>query len=415
MAGRTVLGLLALSLAGCVLLPTTSVQRGDTLRIGALAPASGTNAEKGDSVYNGVRLAIAHANAAGGILSKRVELVTGDDQSSKTFAPNVAANLIAKGVLGIIGNVQSSLTQEVLLKQTKPNGVVLVSPASTSPIFSDPTQINHEGWFFRTIANDALQGKALSLKAKTLGYKKLAVLYVDNTYGAGLAKVLKGDFEGDGRTAALMPYRETSQPLPTYSEILDPALAMEPDAIVLIGYPGEGSVILKDWLVGGRRPTQKWLFSEALKAQSFVENVTDKTRIEGAMGTAPHLEGPAYERFAKTYQERFGEAPSLYAANAYDAAILIFLALEHAKEATRLAVKENLHAVSDGTGEAVYAGSVEELAKALQAVRADRKINYEGASGPVDFDARGDIRSGTYVVWRILDGRITDTTETLTP
>jgi branched-chain amino acid transport system substrate-binding protein len=412
MAGRTLLGLLALALAGCTLLPTTSAQRTDTLRIGALAPASGTNAEKGDSVYNGVRLAVAQANAAGGILGKRVELVTGDDQSSKTVAPNVAANLIAKGVLGIVGNVQSSLTQEVLLKQTQPNGVVLISPASTSPIFSDPTQIDHGGWFFRTIANDALQGKALSAKAKSLGYQKLAVLYVNNTYGVGLASVLKQDFETAGWTASLIPYPETSQPLPSYSAYLDPALAQAPDAIALIGYPGEGSVILKDWIVGGQRPAQKWLFSEALKAESFVDNVSDKARLEGAVGTAPHLEGSAYGHFAAAYQERFGEAPSLYAANAYDAAMLMFLALEWGGEATRLTVKENLHAVSDGTGEPVYAG---ELAKALEAARAGRKINYEGASGPVDFDARGDIRSGTYVIWQIQDGKIANTPETLTP
>ncbi len=412
MAGRTLLGLLALTLAGCALLPTTSAQRTDTLRIGALAPASGTNAEKGDSVYNGVRLAVAQANAAGGILGKRVELVTGDDQSSKTVAPNVAANLIAKGVLGIVGNVQSSLTQEVLLKQTQPNGVVLISPASTSPIFSDPTQIDHGGWFFRTIANDALQGKALSAKARALGYQKLAVLYVNNTYGTGLASVLKRDFEGAGHAATLIPYPETSQPLPSYADILAPALAQSPDAVVLIGYPGEGSVILRDWIVGGQLPGLKWLFSEALRAESFVDNVSDKTRLEGSVGTAPHLEGAAYERFAQAYRSRFGEAPSLYAANAYDAAMLMFLALERGKEASRIALKENLHAVSDGSGEAVHAG---ELEKALEVVRADRKINYEGASGPVDFDERGDIKSGTYVVWQIRDGKIVNTPETLTP
>lgn len=418
MAGRTqaatrpLLGLLALGLAGCTLLPTTGSLRADTFRIGALAPASGTNAEKGDSVYNGVRLAVAQANALGGILGKRVELVTGDDQSSKTVAPNVASNLIAKGVLGIVGNVQSSLTQEVLLKQTKPNGVVLVSPASTSPAFSDPAQIDHGGWFFRTIPTDALQGKALSSKAKALSYQKLAVLHVGNTYGKGLAEVLKQDFDGSGREAVLVSYPESSQPLATYTTYLDAALDAAPDAVVLIGYPGEGSVVMKDWLVGGRLPGVKWLFSEALKAQSFVENVSDPTKLEDAVGTAPYLGGTSYDRFVDAYTARFGAAPTLYAANAYDAALLILLAAEQGKEASRQAIKENLRSISDGTGEVILAG---ELAKGLEAVRAGRKINYEGASGPVDLDARGDVVSGTYVVWTIKGGTISETSEVMTP
>lgn len=404
--------LLALGLAGCTLLPTSGALRTDTFRIGALAPASGTNAEKGDSVYNGVRLAVAQANALGGILGKRVELVTGDDQSSKTVAPNVASNLIAKGVLGIVGNVQSSLTQEVLLKQAKPNGVVLVSPASTSPAFSDPAQIDHGGWFFRTIPTDALQGKALSAKAKALGYQKLAVLHVANTYGKGLAQVLKADFDGGGREAVTVSYPESSQPLTTYATQLDAALDAAPDAVVVIGYPGEGSVIMKDWLVGGRRPSQKWLFSEALKAQSFVDNVSDATKLEGSQGTAPFLGGAAYDRFVAAYQAKFGTAPTLYAANAYDAAMLILLAAEQAKSATRQAIRDHLRSISDGTGEVVMAG---DLSQGLEAVRAGRKINYEGASGPVDLDERGDVVSGTYVVWTIKGGTISETSEVMTP
>jgi ABC-type branched-subunit amino acid transport system substrate-binding protein len=316
-------------------------------------------------------------------------------------------------VLGIIGNVQSSLSQEVLLKQAKPQGVVMVSPASTSPAFSDPQQIDHGGWFFRTIATDALQGKALSAKAKGLGYQKLAVMYVNNTYGSGLAQVLQQDFEtAAGHQAALIPYPESSQPWPTYGDYLNQALDLAPDAVVLIGYPGEGSVVLKDWIVGGRLPAQKWMFSEALKAQSFVDNINDKAMIEGALGTAPHLGGAGYDRFVSDYQARFGEAPTLYAANAYDAAMLILLALSKGQEASRLAVKTHLRSVSDGTGEVIYPG---ELAKGLEALRSGKKINYEGASGPVDLDERGDVTSGTYVVWQIRDGKIVETTEILTP
>lgn len=415
----TLLGVMAtsLSLAGCFLVPPGAfgTSSEETVRIGVIAPASGTNAEKGESVYNGAQLAIEQINAAGGVLGKKLSLLKADDQSDNVKAIPKAAKLLDQGVVALIGNVQSSVTKAVLLAEAKPRGCVMVSPGSTSPDFSDPAKIDHQGWFFRTVPTDALQGKAIAKRAFEAGYKKLGILNVDNTYGNGLAGVLKQSFEANpGCTIVKVTYPDEATPRSSYNDVINPLLAEKPDAIALIAYPGAGSQIVNDWITSGTEPLMPWLFSEALKADSFVVNVKDAERIEGKTGTAPYSGGANYDRFALDYQARFKIPPGPYSVNAYDAAMLIALAMQKGQAVTRDSVKANLQAVSAGTGTLVKPG-VEGIKSALAMLQAGQSVNYDGASGPVDLDARGDVTSGTYVVWKVQGKAIHLTPEVLTP
>jgi branched-chain amino acid transport system substrate-binding protein len=403
------------SLSGCFLVPPELlVATEDTIKIGVMAPTSGTNAEKGESVYNGAQLAIEELNAAGGVLGKRLSLVKSDDQSDAKKAPAKAARVLDQGVVAIIGNVQSSVTQAVLLEQAKLKGCVMISPGSTSPNFSDPAKIDDGGWFFRTIPSDALQGKAIAQRALDAGYRTIGIVNVDNVYGNGLAAVLKASFEAvPGHTAIQTIYSEEPTPKPSYSDVIGPILEIGPDAIALIGYPGGCSQIYKDWITSGLKPEMPWLFSEALKADSFVANVNASDRLEGKTGTAPFSGGERYTRFVKTYETRFKLPPGLYAENAYDAAVLVAFALQRAGEPSRVAVRDHLQEVSAG-GLQVEPGT-EGLKAGLAALKAGQDIDYVGISGPVDLDDRGDVTTGTYAVWQVKGGAIQLTGQVLTP
>lgn len=408
---------LSLSLAGCFLVPpgTFGASAEDTIKLGVIAPASGTNAEKGESVYNGAQLAVEQINAAGGVLGKKLSLLKADDQSDNLKAPPKAAKLIDQGVVALIGNVQSSVTKAVLLEQAKPKGVVMVSPGSTSPDFSNPAKIDHQGWFFRTVPTDALQGKAIAKRAFEAGYKKLGIINVDNTYGNGLAGVLKQSFEANpGCTTVQVTYPDEATPRSSYNDVITPVLGQKPDAIALIAYPGAGSQIYNDWITSGAEPQMPWLFSEALKADSFVVNVKDAGKIEGKTGTAPYSGGANYDRFAKDYEARFRIPPGPYSVNAYDAAVLIALAMQKGQAATREAVKANLLGVSAGSGTLVKPG-LEGVKAGLALLQIGQSVNYDGASGPVDLDEHGDVTSGTYVVWKVQGKAIQLTDEVLTP
>lgn len=407
----------SLWLAGCFLVPpgTFGTASEDTIKLGVIAPASGTNAEKGESVYNGAQLAIEQINAAGGVLGKKLSLLKADDQSDNVKAPPKAARLLDQGVVALIGDVQSSVTKAVLLQQAKPKGCVMVSPGSTSPDFSDPAKIDHGGWFFRTVPTDALQGKAIAQRALSAGYKKLAILHVDNTYGNGLAGVLKASFEASpGCTTIEATYPDEATPRSSYNDVITPLLAQRPDAIALIAYPGAGSQIYNDWITSGSEPQMPWLFSEALKADSFVVNVKDAGRIEGKTGTAPYSGGANYDRFAEDYRARFKIPPGPYSVNSYDAAVLVALAMQKGQAATREAVKANMQAVSAGSGTLVKPG-LDGLKAALALLQVGQSVNYDGASGPVDLDEHGDVTTGTYVVWKVEGKAIHVTDEVLTP
>ncbi|HEY9722035.1 MAG TPA: ABC transporter substrate-binding protein [Oscillatoriaceae cyanobacterium] len=407
------IGLTLCGLSGCFLLPPDLAGNTDTIKLGVISPGSGTDA--GDAVFNGAQLAVDQINAAGGVLGKKVSLIYADDQSDATKAPGKAMKLVTQGVLAIIGDSTSSASTAVLAQVAKPSQCVMVSPASTSPALTDPAKTDTGGYFYRTVASDSLQGKALAQRALDAGYKTLAILNVDNAYGNGLAEVLKTTFEAQpGHTTFEQTYSEEPVPKPSYSDIVVPLLQKKPDAIVLIGYPGGGSQIIKDWITSGIAPQMPWLFSEALEQDSFVANVNNPSRLEGLTGTAPYNSGDNYNRFVQDFETTYKIPPGPYAVNAYDAAVLIAFALERGQALTRDAVKQNILAVSAGAGQVVNSGA-DGIKAGLEALASGQQVNYEGASGSVDLTASGDVTSGSYVVWKITGGKIQLTDQVLTP
>jgi branched-chain amino acid transport system substrate-binding protein len=92
-----------------------------------------------------------------------------------------------------------------------------------------------------------------------------------------------------------------------------------------------------------------------------------------------------------------------FVAQSYDAAYVIALAIEAGRSADRAAIRQNLRTVANGPGEVVGPG---EFARAKQLLGAGTKVNYEGASGPVEFNATGDAQ-GRVEHWAVRQGRVT--------
>lgn len=401
--------LAATLLTGCAFFaPSKASTAGGAIALGVLSSFSGTSAANGPTVRNGVQLAVDRVNAAGGVLGRKLDIQVGDDRSDRAAAPAVASDLINKGVVAIVGPNSSSIARATLLEASVPKGVVVISPAATSPSLTDPAQVDAKGWFFRTVPHDGFQGRVLARKAEAAGHKAIAVIHVDSPYGQGLAGSLKAAFEATaGRTATLVPYPETAAPAASYAEVVGKALDAGTDAVVLIGYPGEASVMINDWRLAGRAAGLRWYFGDALQRASFVENVADAKSLEGQLGTAPAI-APA---FVADYKAAYGADPSFAAAAAYDGAMLVALAIEAAKTTERTAVRDQIRAVSAG-GEAV---GPKDAAAAIAAVRAGKDVDYEGYAGKVDLDARGDVATAAYEIWTVKDRQIVGTGEILTP
>ncbi|MBE2242492.1 MAG: ABC transporter substrate-binding protein [Burkholderiaceae bacterium] len=371
-----------------------------TTTVGAVMSLTGSLGVLGQKIAQGSQLAVADLNAAGGANGCELKLALLDDQTSPTVGVDAAKKLVdIQHVPAIVGALSSGVSAAILTAVTAPGHVVQISPASTSPTF---TQLAIDGktggYWFRTTPSDALQGVAMAKVARDAGYKKVAVLYLNNAYGQGLNKEFSDAFTGQGGAITQSVVYNPSQP--SYRSEVGKALSLAPDALFLIGYPGDGTTIAREWIAAGG--PQKFLLPDGLQSQDFVNDVGAQY-MKDVHGTAPGSQTtPSLATFQQEYQAKFGALPTqAYIPNAYDATVLIGLAMEQSKSNKADAIRDSIRKVTDPSGEKVYAGAAE-LKKAAKLLAAGKTIQYVGATGPLQFDKNGDIFA-PMVVWGVND------------
>jgi branched-chain amino acid transport system substrate-binding protein len=236
------------------------------------------------------------------------------------------------------------------------------------------------------------------------GFKKVAVLYLNNAYGQGLSQEFANAFGKLGGTVTQNVVYNPSQP--SYRSEVNKALSPTPDALFLIGYPGDGTTIAREWVSSGG--PQKFLLPDGLESQDFVNDVGVQYMKDVHGTAAGSVKTPSLETFQKEFKARFGELPTqAYIPNAYDATILIGLAIESGKSADASSIRDNIRKITDPKGEKIYAGA-DEMKKATKLLKDGKTIQYIGASGPLQFDPYGDI-DAPMVVWSVEDGKVKPT------
>jgi branched-chain amino acid transport system substrate-binding protein len=174
---RTILAGLALS---TVLAAPAFAQ---DLKIGMAGPVTGPNAAFGKQLTDGVNQAVADLNAKGGILGRKLVVVTGDDASVPAQGVSVANKMIADGVRHIVGPFNSGVmlpSSEVYAE----NGAIMITPSATNPKITERGLWN----VFRTCGRDDQQGAvAAAYLAKNFAGKKVAIVHDKTPYGQGLA------------------------------------------------------------------------------------------------------------------------------------------------------------------------------------------------------------------------------------
>ena len=397
-----------LALAGCgsgddaTATPPPPEPSADTVKIGLLADFTSDLAEFGPPNRDAAELAMQHVNDAGGVLGgRRLEIISADDGTSEIIAVDSARKLVnVDGVSAIIGPLASGPTLAVANAVTVPNGIPQVSSTASSPAI---TLLDDNDFVFRTNPSDAFQGVILAGLAYKLGYRSAGVLYINNAYGQGLADQFAESFEALGGTATTVSHEDGQ---PTYASELAQATDGNPDALVAVSYPVNGALYVREAIEGGFADT--FLFVDATKSDDLISAVGAEN-LEGTWGTAPEgIESAATATFAREYAAAYGgRAPGLFNAQSYDAGAIIALAVVAAGSDEPGAVRDALRAVANPPGTEIGPGSAE-LRRGIELLRAGEEINYQGASGPVDLDANGDV-SGAMGVWRILDGEtVTD-------
>ena len=375
------------------------------ITIGLVMELTGPAGEYGQAGAKSVEMAFHDLNDAGGPHGCKLVADTRDSQSQGALAVDAANQLVQlKKVPVIIGGIISSVSIPILTSVTGPSKIVQVSPASSSPTL---TTLGREGktngMFFRTITSDALQGTAAAKYALDQGFKRIAVIHVNNDFGVNMFNEFAKAYKAmGGEIVSVTPYNEKQS---SYDAEATKAIASNPDGLYLIATPVDGATIARAWISQGGPP--KFLLNDGMNSPDFITSVGAKY-LNDAYGTSSGTSPTASTEYFNANYKAFsgGIDPSNPAADrAYDAGAIVGLAVAAAPTQEPAAIRDAIYKVTSRDGEVIHAGKAD-FAKALALLKAGKPVRYEGVIGPVSFDQYGDI-TGPFRLWKIVDGKVT--------
>lgn len=340
----------------------------------------------------------------------KLDLVIRDDGTNPQQAVQVDTDLVNNAKMpAIMGHCSSGATIPASAV-TIPAKVVLVSPSATSPRL---TTLQDADYVFRTAPSDALQGVLLAKLAYDKGYRKISIIARNDAYGGGLATEMQKAFERlGGQVTKIALYEENAT---DFASQITEANQDNPEAISIISFQEVVPLLTQMVKLG---VTKFDLFADGTKDQKNFDqlaSVIGLDLLKDKIGSAPAsalTDGSAL--FDKRYKEYRAkkkqpeEQVFVYTGNTYDAIFLLALAMQKTiidkKPITGEAIRDALREVANPPGEQVTVG---EWKKAVDLLKQGKDINYEGASGAVDFDDHGDVVSPARV-WKIVDGKIAE-------
>lgn len=323
-----------------------------TVKVGGLLEMTGGSASFGISSKNGIDLAFKDINAKGGVLGgKKLELVVADTKSEASEATNGMQKLISQdGVAAVIGPNQSSA---VIAASAINNGakVLGITPMGTNPdITVNPADGKTRAYNYRACFIDPFQGTVMaSFAYNDLGVRKAAVL-VDNTsdYSKGLAKFFTENFANKG--GSLVIEEAFLQKDTDFKSTLTKIKVANPDFIYIPGYYQEVGLIIKQAReLGINVPIAGGDGWDSAK----LPEIAGKAALNNTYFSSLYSSDEASEmnkKFVEEYQKEYNTKPDVFAALAYDSALLVAKAIEDAKSAEPAKIAEAMSKISGFKG-----------------------------------------------------------------
>ena len=342
-------GLVAfLALAGCNKPSDGSAGgAGVTIKVGEFASLSGSEAAFGRSSHNGTVLAVEDINAAGGVLGKKLELLTEDDQSKDGESATGVKKLISRDkVVAILGEVASGRSMEAapICQLFK---IPQISPSSTNP---KVTQMGD--YIFRVCWEDKFQGgKVLaSFALNSLKAKKIALLTdVGSPYSVGLANFFKEGFlAGGGQITGEQKFTKDDK---DFKAQLTAVKGGAPDAIFIPAYYGQVTLIaLQARELGFTIP----LFGgDGWEAPELIQGPGAAEALKGCFFSthfSPDQDAPKAKAFVASYEKKFGARPDAMGALGYDSVLALVDAIKRAGSTDGTKIRDALAATKDLDG-----------------------------------------------------------------
>ena len=361
-----------------------------TYTIGVQGPFTGSDADYGDYDYAGVQYAVSLANASGKYDFK-LKVEKFDDQGSSTVAPGAAQKAVGtKGLVAIVGPAFSGAS-EVSYQYYHAANIAEVSPSATAVALATGSDSS----FFRTVADDSVQGAAdASYLVTTKGAKTITVIGDESFYGAGLAKAVAADATALGATVTQQSIANFNEGgggnAGAYSTLATSLAQAAPSAIFYGGYASEFGLLLGDLASDGYTTTSHVIMSgDGSNDPSLMTSTSPATAANGAFlsesatGKVSYFTGKQATAFTKLTHVKASIA--IYAAQSYDAANAIIKALVADKKTS----------------------SIPTLRK--ETVASLHKVNFVGVTGPISFQADGNLKvdKGAVQISEVENGTIT--------
>ncbi|MGC0153046.1 branched-chain amino acid ABC transporter substrate-binding protein [Chromobacterium vaccinii] len=342
------------------------------VKIGTANPLTGPFAHWGRDADNGVKLAVQEANAEKLVLDGKpvtFEVVSEDDQADPKVATQVAQRMVDAKVAGIVGHLTSGAAIPASRIYSDAD-IPMISGSVTSPSFTQQGYHNT----YRLIANDVQQGQALAKYAvEKLGAKRVAVIDDRTTYGQGLADDFAKSAEQAG--AKVVKREFTTNTATDFMAVLTSVKGEKPDLLFYGGMDAQAGPMVKQMAKLGIKAA--FMGADGVNTPEFAKLGGDSAEGSYASSAgAPKEKLPGYGEFSQKYKQQFQADIQSYAPYTYDAAKVLIAAMKRA-------------------GSAEPAKYLPEIAK----------TDYQGVTGPVKFDAKGDIQNATVSLYRLKQGK----------
>lgn len=297
----------------------------DTFKIGGIGPTTGDNAIYGTAVKNGIQLAVDEINAAGGINGKQIEYKFEDDQSDAEKSVNAYNTLKDWGMQILMGTVTSGSCTAVA-SETDSDHMFQITPSGTAV-----ESVQDHDNVFRLCFSDPEQGtKSAEYIAKNKLATKIAVIYnSSDVYSNGIYTNFAAEAKKEGLDVVAAE-AFTADNKTDFSVQLKKAQSAGADLVFLPIYYQEASAILQQAAKLEYHPT--FFGCDGLDGILGVEGF-DKSLAEGTMLLTPYASDAQDEKtqaFTKAYEDKYGDTPIQFAADAYDAIYAIKAAAEEA-------------------------------------------------------------------------------------
>ncbi|MCP9952602.1 ABC transporter substrate-binding protein [Actinomadura madurae] len=366
-----------------------------SINVGGLVPLSGGGAVYGPDIESALRIAVEEINGDAP-MGRKLKLQIEDSQTDPDAATRATQKLINVNRSAAIMGVWSSAETLAIAPMAIQSGTVLTTAAGAG----DVTDLDDENLVWRFYPPGRYTGAAIAQAVREQKWTSAVAMSRNDPSGLTIVKSFKDALQASGgRVVDSVTYPPNQS---SYTGEVGRAIGKKADVIVNVGYTPELAAMMKD---ARNAPDKGTWLSVGWSVNQELFDAVGTAAAEGlyTVDAAPNVDGAAYANLRRAFQAKTGKellASNTFAFYAYDSAIVVALAMAACECTKGAALTKAIAKVSTAPGKKVGG-----YAEGIAALKGGGDIDYQGAASDLEFDGKGDQRSG-YGVYQVRNGKV---------